>query len=547
MRVRDRLLGGWTVATAAAGSPGGGSPGGDGSGGSPGGGSEGGGDVGSPGSEGSGGDGGGAASPSSPPSSPSSYEPGPLSYLLSDAELIAMCKLAKERRLWSDSSVVHVRTPVKLFGDIHGQYSDLLRYFASFGSPAVDVEYVSYLFLGDYVDRGTHSLEVLVLLLALKICHPQQVHLLRGNHEDEAVNALYGFKDECLRRCAEGLIVWRAVNALFEMMPVAALVDGAVLCVHGGLGLSLHSLEQLKGLPRPAKVDMRATRGVGRLLNDILWSDPTDSDCVEGVVPNARGPNTVQFGPDRVRAFCDANALKLVVRAHQCVRDGFEYFAQGRLLTVFSAPDYGARFTNDGAMLVINRDLHVLPRVLRSRGTAAARPAWLLAHPKRPFTPPRGRPPPRTTRPLHSSEPISVDETPSPPPSLLPPPQRAPHAAAAVAAAFTTTTTTAGAAAATVRQPLQQPPPPPLQVAAVETQRATTLPAGTEEAAAQVAAQAAVQAANAAVAAGSRKPPERARAPPRERGIAGRALMEGAAASCNSNSASTARCGASDE
>ena len=145
------------------------------------------------------------------------------------------------------------------------RYADLLRYFSAFGSPAVDVEYVSYLFLGDYVDRGTHSLEVLVLLLALKILHPGQVHLLRGNHEDEHVNALYGFKEECVTRCAEGLVVWQQVNALFEMMPVAALVDGAVLCLHGGLGLSLHSLDQLKGLPRPAKVDMRATRGVGRM------------------------------------------------------------------------------------------------------------------------------------------------------------------------------------------------------------------------------------------------------------------------------------------
>ena len=118
---------------------------------------------------------------------------------------------------------------------------------------------------------------------------------------------------------------------------------------------------------------MRATRGVGRLLNDILWSDPTDSDGLEGVMPNARGPNTVQFGPDRVRAFCDANKLKLVVRGHQCVRDGFEYFAQGRLLTLFSAPDYGAHFTNDGAMLVINRDLHAPPRVAAARAVGGGR------------------------------------------------------------------------------------------------------------------------------------------------------------------------------
>ena len=147
---------------------------------------------------------------------------------------------------------------------------------------------------------------------------------------------------------------------------------------------------------------MRATRGVGRLLNDILWSDPTDSDCLEGVLPNARGPNTVQFGPDRVRAFCDANGLKLVIRAHQCVNDGFEYFAQGRLLTLFSAPDYGGKFTNDGAMLVINRDLHVLPppRHPNSRATSLPPPYRPLTAPLPPPYHPHTAPLPPPYRPL---------------------------------------------------------------------------------------------------------------------------------------------------
>ena len=144
MRVRDALLGGWSLAQAAGqagGGDGGGggvvSGGGVGDGGGGGGGSDG--DGGSIGTADEGGGGrrsgrefrGGGGGPGCP---------GPLSYLLSDAELLCMCKLAKERRLWSDSSVVSVRTPVKIFGDLHGQYADLLRYFAAFGSPAVDVE-----------------------------------------------------------------------------------------------------------------------------------------------------------------------------------------------------------------------------------------------------------------------------------------------------------------------------------------------------------------------------------------------------------------------
>jgi diadenosine tetraphosphatase ApaH/serine/threonine PP2A family protein phosphatase len=248
------------------------------------------------------------------------------------------------------------------------------------------------------------------------------------------VNALYGFRAECERRCADGAAVWDAVNKVFDMMPVAAVVDDSVLCLHGGLGSSLRSLAQahappsrrapspprplppqpcaagcpprfraeirrdsprrrtpqIESLPRPARVDLNGRGDEGRLLNDILWSDPTENDEADGVHPNKRGQNTVTFGSDRVRDFLGRNRLKLLVRAHQCVQDGFEYFGGGRLLTVFSAPDYGGKFTNDGAMLIINRQLHVLPKVIRSRGAAVAQHTWVSV-PDRPPTPPRPR------------------------------------------------------------------------------------------------------------------------------------------------------------
>ena len=315
---------------------------------------------------------------------------GSLEYLCTDAEIISMCRLCIERKCWATSSLVRLRTPLKLFGDIHGQFSDLQRFFAAYGSPnpyTGDIEYVSYLFLGDYVDRGKHSLECICLLLALKICHPTMVTLLRGNHEDPNVNAAYGFRAECMARCREGSAVWTAINRVFEWLPVAALVDDCVLCVHGGIGESLVSLKQLRALPRPVKIDLSKKS----VLNEVLWSDPTDSDERLGVHPNVRGPNTVSYGPDRVRDFCEANNLKLVVRAHQCVQDGFEWCAHGRLLTVFSAPDYGARWTNDAAMLVLNRELHVFPKVLKSRGKRPSVANWVNDQ-KRPYTPPRTRP-----------------------------------------------------------------------------------------------------------------------------------------------------------
>jgi protein phosphatase len=161
--------------------------------------------------------------------------------------------------MWTTSSLVPLKAPLKICGDLHGQFGDLQRFFAAFGSPNAytgDVDYCSYLFLGDYVDRGKHSLEVVALLLALKICHPSRVTLLRGNHEDPQVNAHYGFRQECMRRCRDGAHVWTAINQVFEMMPVAALIDDVVLAVHGGIGESLQSLDQLRELPRPVSVNL---------------------------------------------------------------------------------------------------------------------------------------------------------------------------------------------------------------------------------------------------------------------------------------------------
>lgn len=101
-------------------------------------------------------------------------------------------------------TMIEVQSPVKIFGDIHGQYSDLMRFFDLFGSPLdtfsgndADIVNNNFLFLGDYVDRGHHSLETVCMLFSLKIKYPKRVYLLRGNHEELKINTVYGFKIEC--------------------------------------------------------------------------------------------------------------------------------------------------------------------------------------------------------------------------------------------------------------------------------------------------------------------------------------------------------------
>jgi len=262
-----------------------------------------------------------------------------------------------------EETLIRLHAPLKVFGDIHGQFTELMQLFKHFGIPSTagDITYIDYLFLGDYVDRGTHSLEVICLLFALKCEQPWSVHLIRGNHEADEINAHFGFKEECVRRLGQrgGERVWNKINEVFDWMPLAALIDDRILCLHGGLGRNISSLQQIESIARPLRMSESEKE-----IWDILWSDPTPNDGVEGVQPSQRGPGLVAFGPDRVQEFCNATGVQLIIRAHECVMDGFERFAGGKLLTVFSAANYCGTARNSGALLVIGRDLTVVPKLL---------------------------------------------------------------------------------------------------------------------------------------------------------------------------------------
>lgn len=322
-------------------------------------------------------------------------------FFLDCNEIAEICDNA-ERIFSREPSVLQIKAPVKIFGDLHGQFGDLMRLFDEYGAPSTagDITYIDYLFLGDYVDRGQHSLETITLLLALKVEYPHNVHLIRGNHEAADINALFGFRIECIERMGErdGIWAWHRINQLFNWLPLAALIEKKIICMHGGIGRSINHVEQIENLQRPITMEAGSV-----VLMDLLWSDPTENDSVEGLRPNARGPGLVTFGPDRVMEFCNNNDLQLIVRAHECVMDGFERFAQGHLITLFSATNYCGTANNAGAILVLGRDLVVVPKLIHPLPPAITSPetsperhledTWMQElNVQRPPTPTRGRP-----------------------------------------------------------------------------------------------------------------------------------------------------------
>jgi serine/threonine-protein phosphatase PP1 catalytic subunit len=242
---------------------------------------------------------------------------------LKNAEIFAICQAAREVFL-SQPALLELAPAVKIVGDVHGQYTDLLRMFEMCGFPPNS----NYLFLGDYVDRGKQSLETILLLLCYKLRYPENFFLLRGNHECANVTRVYGFYDECKRRC--NIKVWKSFVDTFNCLPIASIVAGKIFCVHGGLSPSLSHMDDIRNIARPTDVPDYG------LLNDLLWSDPADME--NDWEANERGVSYC-FGKKVIMEFLAKHDFDLVCRAHMVVEDGYEFFTDRVLVTVFSAPN----------------------------------------------------------------------------------------------------------------------------------------------------------------------------------------------------------------
>eukprot|EP00656_Telonema_subtile_P053748 TRINITY_DN7854_c0_g1_i1.p1 TRINITY_DN7854_c0_g1~~TRINITY_DN7854_c0_g1_i1.p1 ORF type:complete len:415 (+),score=105.94 TRINITY_DN7854_c0_g1_i1:40-1284(+) len=252
-------------------------------------------------------------------------------------------------------------TTLTVVGDLHGQLFDLLKIFTFNGEPSATNR---YLFDGDFVDRGKYGAEVFLTLAAWKILYPDYVHLLRGNHEVSTINEYYGFEEELRLKYPTDSNMRSRFNAVFAVLPVWAVVEDKIFVVHGGLP---------KQAERTTTADLHTLRKINEpiqesQLQDLLWSDPQEPD---GYEMSERGAG-VMWGPDITDHFIANNNLDMIIRAHQMCADGYKMQHKGKVLTVFSSPNYCGRCGNRAAIVKVRPDLSMTIHTFVAANTTAS-------------------------------------------------------------------------------------------------------------------------------------------------------------------------------
>ena len=268
-------------------------------------------------------------------------------------------------QLKASSPLIKLRSPVKIFGSINGQYNDLMRYFSLFGRPSElkgDIESCDYLFLGNFTNRGAFSLETVCLLLALKIKYNGHFHLLRGNQEDIEISKLYGLADECKEKLKEDInqpnSIFQQLCNLFEYLPLAAVINNQIFCAHSGISKNGLYLKEIQRLTFPIKIKSC------QIAKDLLWNTPNiyENTNFNKLFPIEYKPE--QFNANSLDTLFNNNKLKLMIRSHDVCQKGIGNCFGDRLITIFSSTNYCGVYQNAGAIIFIKKSYEIQPKIL---------------------------------------------------------------------------------------------------------------------------------------------------------------------------------------
>jgi len=292
---------------------------------------------------------------------------------LLEPEVIDLIDRAREV-LSYEPVLLEISSDIVIVGDIHGNIDDLIRIFERLKYPPA----TRYLFLGDYVDRGQNSVEVMLLLFSLKIMYPDSVYLLRGNHEGESLTSVYGFQQEVMDKYGND-VYYAFIDAFYEL-PMCAVVGSKIFCVHGGISPSLYSLDTLRNASKPMEI------GLNGVFSDLVWSDPDIN--VEGFGESHRGCGYL-FGSESLEQFLLNNDLDILIRSHEACDEGVAWpFADSELhadtcVTIFSNTDYCMK-QNKGSVLCVSEDLTVTIEIFEPTYTEFFQkmvfPIWLAPY-----------------------------------------------------------------------------------------------------------------------------------------------------------------------
>ncbi len=243
---------------------------------------------------------------------------------------------------------------IYVLGDIHGNMQSLLKLIELINNNNPKL----VIFLGDIVDRGPKQIECLIFVLILKILKPQTFYILRGNHETLEMNQAYGFFYEFSQKF-NNYDAFKEILAVYDVLPICSIINNSILCLHGGIPEDIDILKKLKGL-KPKDIESTTLESIASGIFQIMWNDPKPG--LEGFMRSYRGSGIKSFGQEAFNKFMVENNLKYLIRAHECFPEGYVWFFNYRLLSIFSSANYRGDFTPNPASYAIVKNNDIIPK-----------------------------------------------------------------------------------------------------------------------------------------------------------------------------------------